>query len=409
MICGKRSCNPSGNGLAMGMGEEWRRIVADADGVPESRYMEKLDILVIGGGIGGLSAAIALLRKGHRVTVIERDPEWSVYGVGIIQQSNVVRAMDQLGVLEAFLDAACGFDAVEIYLPDGTRVARIPTPRLVEGRPSNVGIGRRALQKVLGDSVRALGAEIRLGVTVELLDQDETGVFVRFSDGSDGRYDVVVGADGVYSQTRRMVLPQAESPEFTGQSVWRYNFPRAEGLDALHVYNGPTGVGLVPMSADTMYIYATTPEPDNPRYPVDGLAAAMRARLSGAAPAIRELAEHITDDEGVVYRPLEGMMVHGPWHAGRVVLLGDAIHATTPHLGQGAGMAIEDALVLAEELSAHTAPEEAFAAYRARRYERCRYIVEASLAICHGQIGKGPPVDNHKATAEMFAVVSQPI
>ncbi|MPS68486.1 MAG: FAD-dependent oxidoreductase [Novosphingobium sp.] len=371
--------------------------------------MEKLDILVIGGGIGGLSAAIALLRKGHRVTVIERDPEWSVYGVGIIQQSNVVRAMDQLGVLEAFLDAACGFDAVEIYLPDGTRVARIPTPRLVEGRPSNVGIGRRALQKVLGDSARALGAEIRLGVTVELLDQDETGVFVRFSDGSDGRYDVVVGADGVYSQTRRMVLPQAESPEFTGQSVWRYNFPRVEGLDALQVYNGPTGVGLVPMSADTMYIYATTPEPDNPRYPVDGLAAAMRARLSGVAPAIRELAEHITDDEGVVYRPLEGMMVHGPWHAGRVVLLGDAIHATTPHLGQGAGMAIEDALVLAEELSAHTAPEEAFAAYRARRYERCRYIVEASLAICHGQIGKGPPVDNHKATAEMFAVVSQPI
>lgn len=371
--------------------------------------MNDLSILVIGGGIGGLSAAIALCRKGHRVTVIERDPTWSVYGVGIIQQSNVVRAMDQLGVLDAFLDAACGFDAVEIYIPDGTRVARIPTPTLVEGKPSNVGIGRRALQKVLGDSAKALGAEIRLGVTVEALDQDETGVSVGFSDGSEARYDVVVGADGVYSQTRRTILPEAESPEFTGQSVWRYNFARLEGLDALHVYNGPTGVGLVPMSAETMYIYATTPEPDNPRYPLEGIAATMRAKLAQSAPAIRELAQAITEDEGVVYRPLEGMMVHGPWHKGRVVLLGDAVHATTPHLGQGAGMAIEDALVLAEELSVHLDPEAAFEAYRARRYERCRYIVEASLAICHGQIGKGPPVDNHKATAEMFAVVSQPI
>lgn len=368
-----------------------------------------LNVLVIGGGIGGLSAAIALSRKGHAVTVIEKDPAWSVYGVGIIQQSNVVRAMDQLGVLDAFLDAACGFDAVEIYVPDGTRVARIPTPTLVEGRPSNVGIGRRALQKVLGDSARDLGAEIRLGVTAVTLDQEQAGVRVRFSDGSEGSYDLVVGADGVYSQTRATILPDAEQPEFTGQAVWRYNFPRPEGLDALHVYNGPTGVGLVPMSADTIYMYATTPEPENPRYPVEGLAATMRGKLGRAAPAIRALAEAITDDEGVVYRPLEGMMVHGPWHQGRVVLLGDAVHATTPHLGQGAGMAIEDAIVLAEELSAHAEPEAAFEAYRARRYERCRYIVEASLAICHGQIGKGPPVDNHKATAEMFAVVSQPI
>jgi 2-polyprenyl-6-methoxyphenol hydroxylase-like FAD-dependent oxidoreductase len=103
------------------------------------------------------------------------------------------------------------------------------------------------------------------------------------------------------------------------------------------------------------------------------------------------------------------MMLHGPWHSGRVVLLGDAVHATTPHLGQGAGMAIEDSIVLAEEITRAATPDEAFTAYRARRFERCRFIVEKSLAICHGQIGKGPPVDNAVATAEMFAVVSQPI
>lgn len=371
--------------------------------------MKDRNILVIGGGIGGLSAAIALCRAGHRVTVIERDPEWSVYGVGIIQQSNVVRAMDQLGVLDAFLDAASGFDAVEIFMPDGAQIARIPTPSLVPGRPSNVGIGRRALQKVLGDSARELGAQIRLGVTaIDFLDR-ENGVEIQFSDGAQTRFDLVVGADGLYSQTRNMILPDAGEPVFTGQSVWRYNFPRPDGLDALHVYNGRIGVGLVPMSADLMYMYATTPEPDNPRYARKGLAATMRAKLEGTASRIRALGEQIVDDDGVVYRPLESLMVHGPWHKGRVVLLGDAVHATTPHLGQGAGMAIEDAVVLAEEIGRHDSPENAFSAYRARRYERCRYIVEASLAICHGQIGKAPPVDNHQATGEMFAVVSKPI
>ena len=102
-------------------------------------------------------------------------------------------------------------------------------------------------------------------------------------------------------------------------------------------------------------------------------------------------------------------MLDGPWHKGRVVLLGDAVHATTPHLGQGAGMAIEDAIVLADELAQHDAPEAAFSAYRDRRFERCRYIVEESLAICRGQLGKGPPVDNANATAEMFAEVAEPI
>ena len=371
--------------------------------------MTKLNILIVGGGIGGLSAAIAMRRAGHQVLVIERDPEWSVYGVGIIQQSNVLRAMDQLGVLDRFLDAACGFDAVEIFAPDGTMVARIPTPRLVEDKPANVGIGRRALQAVLGDSAKGLGAQIRLGVTVESLSDDGEKVHVAFSDGARDSFDLVVGADGVYSQIRDLILPDAERPVFTGQAVWRYNLPRPVDLDALQAYNGPIGIGLVPLGPNLMYIYVTTAEPGNPRYPREGLAAAMRGKLAGCAPAIRALAEQITDDGGVVYRPLEGMMVHGRWSKGRVGLLGDAVHATTPHLGQGAGMAIEDAIVLAQELEKHDDVEAALKAYRERRYERCRYIVESSLAICYGQLGKGPPVDNQKATADMFDVVSQPI
>ncbi|MXP45756.1 FAD-dependent oxidoreductase [Allopontixanthobacter sediminis] len=371
--------------------------------------MDKQRILIIGGGIGGLTSAISLSRHGHDVTVIEKDPDWSVYGVGIIQQSNVIRAMAELDLLDDYLAAGVTFDNIAIHTPDGTKVAEIPAPRLTENYPANVGIGRPALHKVLGDRTIASGAEVRLGVTAQTINDHGDSVHVEFSNGKAEEYDFVVGADGVYSDTRQKIMPGAEQPEFTGQSVWRYNFKRPSDLNALHVYNGPTGIGLVPISEELMYMYVTTPEPDKPHYPREGCAEAMRKKLAKAPPQIQKLAQEITDDDGVVYRPLEQMMLYGDWHKGRVVLLGDAVHATTPHLGQGAGMAIEDSLVLADEIKKHDTPEAAFEAYRDRRFERCKYIVEKSLAICNGQLGKGPPVDNAAATHEMFAIVAMPI
>lgn len=372
--------------------------------------MRNLNILVVGGGIGGLTSAIALRRNGHRVTVIEKDPDWSVYGVGIIQQSNVIRAMAELGLLDDYMAAGVPFDKVAIHAPDGTKVAEVPMPRLVEGYPAAIGIGRPALHKVLGDRAIAAGATVRLGVTADTLDDPGDMVHVRFSDGLEEAFDIVIGADGVFSQTREAIMRDAPQPEFTGQAVWRYNFPRPADLDALHAYNGPIGAGLVPINTELMYIYVTTPEPGQPWYEHDNLAASMRAKIANhPAPQIRSLAAQITDNDGVVYRPMDAMMLYGDWHMGRVVLLGDAVHSTTPHLGQGAGMAIEDSIVLAEEIARNSTPEAAFRAYRDRRFERCRYIVEKSLEICRGQLGQGPLVDNAKATAEMFAIVSQPI
>jgi 2-polyprenyl-6-methoxyphenol hydroxylase-like FAD-dependent oxidoreductase len=371
--------------------------------------VDNQNILIIGGGIGGLTAAIALGRAGHRLTIIEKDPGWAVYGVGIIQQANVVRAMSQLGIIDDYLAAGFGFDEVEVFIPTGQRVARLESPRLVERLPANVGIGRRALHEVLGRRAKQAGAEVRLGITAKRLTDDGKGVTVAFSDGTKGSFDLVIGADGLYSQTRSQIFPDAPEPEFTGQSVWRYNFARSPEMTTLQSYEGPIGIGLVPLSDSLMYMFVTTPEPGNPRYPTAGLAAAMQSKLAGAPPQIAELAAQITDDDAVVYKPLEWLFVEGAWHKGRVVLLGDAVHATTPHLGQGAGMAIEDAIVLAEEIGRRDTPEAALAAFRERRFERCKYIVDASLALCRGQLGTGPRIDQAAATHAMFQIVSQPI
>ena len=366
-------------------------------------------ILVVGGGIGGLTAAAALAQRGFSVTVAERSDSGAVDGVGITQQANVVRALASIGLADEYLSAGFAYQGVEIYAPDGSLVARAPSRSLIEGYPATLGIPRPALHHVLQGAATKAGAVIRTGARVAAMNDGRTSVQVRLSDGTQAAYAAVIGADGIYSQMRSTLFPDVPPPSFTGQAVWRYNLPRPEGFNALHVFNGPTGVGLVPMSEAEIYIYATTPEPDNPAYPIEGMAARMRQRLASCAPQIRTIAEQIVDDQAVVYRPLETIFLDGPWHKGKVALLGDAVHATTPHLGQGGGMAIEDAIVIAEELARHEEPGAAFAAFRARRFERCRYVIERSLEICRGQLGQGPLIDNAKAGAEMNALLAQPI
>jgi len=371
--------------------------------------MKDLSILIVGGGIAGLTSAIALRQKGFAVEIVEKDPDWSVYGVGIIQQSNVVRAVEQLGIIDDYLEASFPFERIDVFKPDGELVAKIPAPKLTDKYPAQLGIGRRALQKLLADKAISLGTSIRLGVIVTEMQQDDSGTQVSFSDDTSKHYDVVIGADGVYSQIREIIFPEAPAPEFAGQGVWRYNFKRPADMDSLCVYEGPIGTGLVPLSEELMYMYVTTPEPGNPRYPTEGIAKAMRDKLKNAPPVIAEYAKQITEDEEVVYKPLNWLMLDGNWYQGSTILIGDAAHATTPHLGQGAGMAIEDSVVLAEELSNEASVETAFNAFMKRRAERCRYIVESSVAICKGQIGEGPLINNAQATGEMFKITAQPI
>ncbi|WP_400082050.1 FAD-dependent oxidoreductase [Yoonia sp. R78084] len=374
--------------------------------------MDLDSVLVVGGGIGGLTAAIALRRKGYPVEIIERDPNWSVYGVGIIQQMNVVRAMNDIGVLEAYLAKGSGFSTTTIYAgPDGMQSARFETPRLAGPQhPSNAGIRRRDLQQVLGDEAKRLGAKVRLGLTIVRMEDDGEGVDVTFSDGTSGRYDIVVGADGIFSATRAAIVPDAPKPEYTGQWVWRYNLPRPASLEGIEIFAGPCNAGLVPMTDDLMYMFLVSQEEEGMTLPTQGAAAAMRARTKMAPPQISALLDQITDDEGVVARPMEVIFLKDhPWHKGRVVLLGDAVHASTPHLAQGAGMAIEDGLVLAEELARADDTETAFQAYRARRFDRVAFVAENSIRIGDMQMGKIPPFDAGELTGQSIKLMCEPI
>ncbi|MEK8080121.1 FAD-dependent oxidoreductase [Pseudomonas sp. XK-1] len=368
-------------------------------------------VLVVGGGIGGLCAAIALRRKGIEVDLIELKAEWTVYGVGIIQQSNVVREMAKLGVLDGYLDAAFAFEDVSINTTDGQPLVRIPGQRLAGPEyPANVGISRLALHQVLSETAIELGASVRLGLSVETLVEEGEAVDVLFTDGSRGRYDLVIGADGLFSKVRSLLFGDKYQPRFTGQSVWRYNFPRPAEIDHLANFQGPAGnAGLVPLADNLMYMFVTSHEPGNPRMDSDSLAAEMRKRLSGFGGLIGELREQISDSSQVVYKPLEVVFVSEPWYRGRVLLIGDAAHAATPHLGQGAGMAIEDAVVLGEELTAGGSIEQQLERFMARRYERCKYIAESSILAGDKEIAHDHSFDRIGLVKQMLQVTAEPI
>jgi 2-polyprenyl-6-methoxyphenol hydroxylase-like FAD-dependent oxidoreductase len=368
-------------------------------------------VLIVGGGIGGLCAAIALRRQGVAVDLVEIKTQWTVYGVGIIQQSNVVREMARLGVLDRYLDAAYAFDDVGIYDLQGNALARIPGQRLAgPDYPANVGISRLALHQVLSETAIELGTVVRLGLSVASFTEDAQALDVLFSDGSGGRYDLMVGADGVYSQIRGMLFGDTYMPRFTGQAVWRYNFGRHPSIDHLASYTGAQGnAGLVPLADNLMYMFSTSHEPDNPRFAREELASTMRERIAGIGGLIGELREQIVDDDQVVYKPMEVLFVDEPWFKGRVLLIGDAAHATTPHLGQGAGMAIEDALVLSEELAVEGSLQERLQRFMKRRFDRCKYISENSILAGEREMARDAGFDRVGLTIAMLKLTAEPI
>lgn len=367
--------------------------------------------LIVGGGISGLCLAIALRDRGVAVDIAELKTEWTVYGVGIIQQSNVVRAMADLGIVDKYLAAAFPFEQPCLYAPDGSLIARLPGLRLAgPDYPANLGVSRLALHNVLTEEAQARGAQVTLGRTVETLRQDEDGVDVVFNDGASGRYDIVVGADGVFSRIRKLIFGDRYTPRYTGQAVWRHNFPRPKEMDHLCAFPTPEGnAGLCPLSEDTMYMFVTSAEPGNPHYRREELPAVMRSRMRQYGGIIGKLRETIADPDEIVYRPMEVVFVAEPWHKGRVVLIGDAAHATTPHLAQGAGLAIEDAVVLADELDRKPDVAAAFQGFHDRRYARCKTICEGSIQVGEWELSHSPEADHKGMLVSMITLAAEPI
>lgn len=369
--------------------------------------------LVVGGGIGGLAAGVALRQQGVAVDLVELKPDLSVYGVGIIQPNNTLRALAKVGLAQACVGVGAPFPGWRIHDAAGNVLMDAPSTSDADpSYPPNNGITRPKLHKILTTAAQREGVDLRFGDTIDTMEDGADCVTVRFTSGRSGRYGLIIGSDGIYSDLRRRLFGDQHQPRFTGQGVWRYNLPRPAGMEWGQLFFGPhSKVGLVPMSRDLMYMLIVTAEPGNPRLGGDGMAEAMRQRLETFSGPIDDLKPLITDPAGVVYRPMETMLLPAPWMKGRTLLIGDAAHSTTPHLAQGAAIAIEDA-VLIGELMGRDAPVPALLdEFMARRFARAKHVIDSSVQIGEWEMEQWRGVHNpaadpggllHRATLAMM-------
>ncbi|MEV5885705.1 FAD-dependent oxidoreductase [Streptomyces sp. NPDC052020] len=347
-------------------------------------------VLVIGGGAAGNAVTILLRRAGLSVDLIEAKDDWNATaGSGITLQGNALRVLRELGVWERIEASGYAFGSVGITAPDGT-VLHVQDDLRTGGDdlPATVGMQRPQLQRILIDAVRASGASVRLGTRAESLDQDADGVTARFTDGTEGRYDLVIAADGLSSATRAAIGITAR-PEPTGMAIWRVATPRPAGVVRTDLaYGGPAYIaGYCPTSENTIYAYVVEANRDRASIPPETYADEMRRLASAYGGHWPEITEHITDPAKVNYTWFDRMLVEGSWHRGRVVLVGDAAHCCPPTLAQGAALSLEDALVLARMLTGTDTWDDAlFQAYYERRVRRVRPVVEASVQIGRWQL-----------------------
>ncbi|MEN9611993.1 MAG: hypothetical protein RLZZ628_2807 [Bacteroidota bacterium] len=339
-------------------------------------------VLIVGGGLGGLSLGIALRRAGMGAEIVEIQKEFNVYGVGIIQQANALRALDALGVADEAMRRGSPYGKVKMCAPTGFQFGEIGMPPMGHF-PMHNGISRKILHDVLYEAAVAHGVHFRMGLTVSAIENEGTRVGVQFTDGTHGEYQLVVGADGVNSKVRSLVFGEYK-PQYINSSVWRYAFKRPAELETGYMFFGKkTKLGLIPMTADTMYMFVVSSEgEDNPFIPEAELIPRLQAYLRGfPAKLVADRIPEITDPKGVIYRPLETLMMAAPWYKNRVVMIGDAAHATIPQLGSGAALAIEDAVVLAELLKTEDSVATILENYMKRRYDRCKMVVDVSNTL----------------------------
>jgi 2-polyprenyl-6-methoxyphenol hydroxylase-like FAD-dependent oxidoreductase len=350
-----------------------------APGRLDHMYVQR--ILVVGAGIGGLTAATALARRGVEVDVVDIRQDTNALGIGLIQPANALRAIRALGLLDEVTSVGFQYASNTFHDWHGELIAHCPSVFGPEV-PSYNAVGRPDLNRILRSAAEKAGAKITYGVTWQALADSETGITVTLSDGRENHYDLVVGFDGIRSPLRKHLFPTAANPVHSGNVVWRVPLPRPAEVTDLSLYQGGRSkAGLVPLSDEAMYLLHVTPEQANVRHDPADFHRLLKTRLAGYQGLIGTIRDRLPASDQIVYSPIAEVWLPAPWHRGRVIVLGDAAHACAPHLAQGAAMAMEDAIVLAEELDATRHLDDALTAVTSRRFDRASLVQKVSHAI----------------------------
>jgi 2-polyprenyl-6-methoxyphenol hydroxylase-like FAD-dependent oxidoreductase len=343
-------------------------------------------VLIVGAGIGGLGAGAALAQRGIETDVVEIKPEPNVYGVGINQPANSLRALQALGVLDEVCAVGFQFDHWTFHDHRGEVVVDVPSRLGGHGIPANSGLSRRDLHRILIGAAERAGARTRYGTSVAEL-EDNGAAEVTFTDGSEERYDLVVAFDGIGSPLRRRLFGAEHDPVYTGYAVWRVTIPRPPEIDYGAVYQSiDAKAGHIPLGPETMYLFLVTPEPHHVRYDTGRFVELLRERLQSFEGVVGDIRDNLKEGDDVVFSPLNEVMLPIPWSRGRVVVCGDAAHACCPHITQGAAMALEDAVVLADELSLDRPLADALTAFGERRFPRAKFVQDVSRGILNAEM-----------------------
>ena len=342
-----------------------------------------MKVLIIGGGIGGLTAAIALRRKGIEADVHERSPILREVGAGISLWPNAVKALAQLGLGERLHSISRRNADFAVRRWNGTVIATTPTKELERRFGGGVLIFHRAeLLEILAEGV---GSErLHLGHTCTQIDENANGVSAQFANGETAEADVLIGADGLKSVVRTS-LGWNDSVRYSGYTAWR-SIVRFDGSAVLPAETWGCGrrFGILPTRDGQVYWYAASNAPEGERDSEGGPTETLLSLFKGWHEPIEALIR--ASGANVLRNDIYDREPTPSWGRGRVTLLGDAAHPMTPDLGQGACQAIEDALELAKFLHAAPNAEAGLKAYEASRILRTRSVVLASRRM--GRIGQ---------------------
>ena len=360
-------------------------------------------VLIVGGGVGGLTAAAAFGQRGAEVTLIEKRPAFDVPGVGLGQPANALRVYDALGLLPEILDSGFIYNHMGIFDAQRKLIARHEFLLGDETIPAVCALSRRRLHDILLAAAEKAGADVRLGLTVRDVEDRGDEVAVEFSDGSTDTFDLVAGFDGIRSEMRKWLVGTAFVPRPSGYGAWRVQVPRPDYVDGMEFLQGiGSKTGAMPLSDDLMYVFHIRPEAPDAFFERADMVDLFKTRLAQYGSYVGEARDQLNEQSDIVYSPIEPMLLPWPWFRGRLVIGGDAAHTVPPHLTQGAAMAAEDGYILAKEVLESSEPIEArLMAYSQKRYARSAFVYSFARQWLEEEQAVRTPADLETARAEM--------